>query len=121
MDCRCEADLWADGVAVHKFVRYRELIKNGAGTIPEVMAACKAADADLFVLAFVTLFVPLDLFGDKEAIVYHPSLLPLHRGASAINHTIMAGDSEAGYTIFYADDGLDTGDIVLQRSCEFTT
>ena len=44
------------------------------------MEACKAAEADLFVLAFVTLYVPLDLFGDKEAIVYHPSLLPLHRG-----------------------------------------
>ena len=105
-----------DDVPVHRFARYRELITNGAGTIPEVMEACKAAEADLFVLAFVTLYVPLDLFGDKEAIVYHPSLLPLHRGASAINHTIIAGDSECGFTIFYADDGLDTGDIVLQRS-----
>ena len=71
----------ADGVVVHKFVRYRELIKNGAGTIPEVLEACQAADADLYVLAFVTLFVPLDLFGDKEAIVYHPSLLPVPTSA----------------------------------------
>lgn len=107
-----------DGVIVHKFVRYRELIKNGGGTVPEVKAAVEAANADLHVLAFVTLFVPVDLcnFPKHGTIVYHPSLLPLHRGASAINWTIIAGDSHVGFTIFYADEGLDTGDIVLQRS-----
>ena len=44
-----------------------------------------------------------------------PSTSKLHR---AINWTIIAGDKEAGFTIFYADEGLDTGDIVLQRSVE---
>ena len=107
-----------DGVTVHKFVRYRELIKNGGATVPEVKAAVEAANADLHVLAFVTLFVPVDIcdFPTHGTIVYHPSLLPLHRGASAINWTIISGDSHAGFTIFYADEGLDTGDIVLQRS-----
>ena len=110
----------ADGVTVHKFKRYRELLKNGGGPVPEVMAAVEAANADLHVLAFVTLFVPTEMCDLPEhgTIVYHPSLLPLHRGASAINWTIIAGDKEAGFTIFYADEGLDTGDIVLQRSVE---
>ena len=30
----------------------------------------------------------------------------------------MEGDQKAGFTIFWADDGLDTGPILLQRSCD---
>ena len=50
----------------------------------EVMEAVEAANADLHVLAFVTLFVPTEMCDLPEhgTIVYHPSLLPLHRGAS---------------------------------------
>uniref|UniRef100_A0A1I7XRH3 J domain-containing protein n=1 Tax=Heterorhabditis bacteriophora TaxID=37862 RepID=A0A1I7XRH3_HETBA len=39
------------------------------------------------------------------------------RGASAINWTLIEGDEEAGLTIFWADDGLDTGPILLQKKC----
>uniref|UniRef100_A0A8C5GJM9 10-formyltetrahydrofolate dehydrogenase n=1 Tax=Gouania willdenowi TaxID=441366 RepID=A0A8C5GJM9_GOUWI len=51
------------------------------------------------------------------SIIYHPSILPLHRGASAINWTLIQGDRKAGFTVFWADDGLDTGPILLQREC----
>uniref|UniRef100_A0A8C2EKA9 Aldehyde dehydrogenase 1 family, member L1 n=1 Tax=Cyprinus carpio TaxID=7962 RepID=A0A8C2EKA9_CYPCA len=52
------------------------------------------------------------------SIIYHPSLLPRHRGASAINWTLIHGDKKGGFTIFWADDGLDTGPILLQRECD---
>ena len=52
-----------------------------------------------------------------KSICYHPSLLPRHRGASAINWTLMEGDRKGGFSIFWADDGLDTGPILLQREC----
>lgn len=52
-----------------------------------------------------------------QSICYHPSLLPRHRGASSINWTLICGDTEAGLTIFWADDGLDTGPILLQERC----
>ncbi|CAI5786160.1 mitochondrial 10-formyltetrahydrofolate dehydrogenase [Podarcis lilfordi] len=52
------------------------------------------------------------------SIIYHPSILPRHRGASAINWTLIQGDKKAGFTIFWADDGLDTGPILLQRECD---
>lgn len=52
------------------------------------------------------------------SIVYHPSLLPRHRGASAINWTLMEGDAKGGFTIFFADDGLDTGPILLMRETD---
>lgn len=40
------------------------------------------------------------------------------RGASAINWTLIEGDAEAGLSIFWADDGLDTGPILLQKKCK---
>lgn len=46
----------------------------------------------------------------------HASLLPRHRGAAPIQATIEAGDRESGITVMYVDEGLDTGDILLQRS-----
>jgi len=45
----------------------------------------------------------------------HASLLPRWRGAAPIQATIAAGDAETGITVMYMDEGLDTGDILLQR------
>lgn len=46
----------------------------------------------------------------------HASLLPRHRGAAPIQAAIAAGDTETGITVMYMDEGLDTGDILLQVS-----
>jgi len=46
----------------------------------------------------------------------HASLLPRHRGAAPIQAAIAAGDSETGITVIYMDEGLDTGDILLQKT-----
>jgi len=48
----------------------------------------------------------------------HASLLPRWRGAAPIQAVIAAGDCETGITVMYMDEGLDTGDILLQRSVE---
>jgi methionyl-tRNA formyltransferase len=48
----------------------------------------------------------------------HASLLPRWRGAAPIQATIAAGDRETGITAMYMDEGLDTGDILLQRKVE---
>jgi methionyl-tRNA formyltransferase len=45
----------------------------------------------------------------------HASLLPRWRGAAPIQAAIAAGDQETGITVMYMDEGLDTGDILLQR------
>jgi methionyl-tRNA formyltransferase len=46
----------------------------------------------------------------------HASLLPRWRGAAPIQAAIVAGDRETGITVMYMDEGLDTGDILLQRA-----
>jgi methionyl-tRNA formyltransferase len=48
----------------------------------------------------------------------HASLLPRWRGAAPIQAAIAAGDCETGITVMYMDEGLDTGDILLQRKVE---
>jgi methionyl-tRNA formyltransferase len=48
----------------------------------------------------------------------HASLLPRHRGAAPIQAAIVAGDRETGITVMYMDEGLDTGDVMLQTRIE---
>jgi methionyl-tRNA formyltransferase len=48
----------------------------------------------------------------------HASLLPRHRGAAPIQASIVAGDRESGVTVMYMDEGLDTGDVLLQSVLE---
>lgn len=48
----------------------------------------------------------------------HASLLPRHRGAAPIQASILAGDRETGISVMYMDEGLDTGDVLLQKRLE---
>src|SRR5437899_7750674 len=48
----------------------------------------------------------------------HASLLPRHRGAAPVQAAILGGDRESGITVMYMDEGLDTGDILLQSRLE---
>src|SRR4051795_6650375 len=50
----------------------------------------------------------------------HASLLPRHRGAAPIQAAIMEGDSETGISVMYMDEGLDTGDVLLQKRIEIS-
>jgi methionyl-tRNA formyltransferase len=68
-------------------------------------------------MAFVTHILPERVLTLPQlgTIQYHPSLLPRHRGRSAINWAIMQGDEMTGLTIFWVDEGIDTGPILLQK------
>ncbi|XP_032503142.1 mitochondrial 10-formyltetrahydrofolate dehydrogenase isoform X2 [Phocoena sinus] len=105
-----------NGTPVFKFPRWRVKGK----TIKEVAEAYRSVGAELNVLPFCTQFIPMDVIDSPKhgSIIYHPSILPRHRGASAINWTLIMGDKKAGFSVFWADDGLDTGPILLQRSCD---
>jgi methionyl-tRNA formyltransferase len=83
----------------------------------EVWDEFRALQPDLQVMAFVTLFVPKDFLKipTHGSIQYHPSLLPAYRGPSAINWPIVKGETETGLTIFWPNNGLDTGDVLLQK------
>jgi methionyl-tRNA formyltransferase len=88
----------------------------------EVRQQMAALNADLCVMAFVTLFVPEEVLNipTHGSIQYHPSLLPLHRGGSSINWPIIWGEKKTGLSIFWPDNGLDEGPILLQKEVDIT-
>ena len=80
----------------------------------EAFAACRLDAA--VVVAYGLLLPKAILTGPRLGCLnIHASLLPRWRGAAPIQRAIMAGDSETGITIMQMDEGLDTGDIVLQQ------
>ena len=89
---------------------------------PEVHDEMKALEPDFCVMAFVTLIVPEEFLNIPldGTVQYHPSLLPRHRGPSAINWAIIQGETRTGLSIFWPDKGLDTGPILMQKEVEIT-
>jgi len=82
--------------------------------------AMLAHHADAAVVVAYGLILPkpiLDLF-PLGCFNLHASLLPRWRGAAPIHRAILAGDHETGVMVMKMDEGLDTGDILLQRSVE---
>jgi len=50
----------------------------------------------------------------------HPTLLPERRGGAPINWCLIDGLSKSGVTLFYFDEGIDSGDIIAQQEFEIT-
>jgi len=88
----------------------------------EYLDAMRALNADLCVMAYVILFVPEEArdIPTHGSICFHPSILPKHRGPSSINWPIIGGATKSGLTFFWPDDGLDEGEILLQKHIDIT-
>ena len=101
-------------VPVFEFKRLRD---------EEAITQFKTVQPELCIMAFVTDIVPMEMINYPilGTFQYHPSLLPLHRGPSSINWPIINGESTTGLTIFWPDDGLDTGPVLMQKTVEIAT
>ena len=101
-------------VPVFEFKRLRD---------KEAITQFKTVQPELCIMAFVTDIVPMEMINYPilGTFQYHPSLLPLHRGPSSINWPIINGESTTGLTIFWPDDGLDTGPVLMQKTVEIAT
>jgi methionyl-tRNA formyltransferase len=84
---------------------------------PAALEQLRSLRPELGVMAYVSDIISLDVLHlpERGTIQYHPSLLPRHRGRSAINWAIIQGDRMTGVTIFWPDEGIDTGPVLLQR------
>ncbi len=80
----------------------------------------KDLNPDIMVVAAYGLLLPKAVLSIPRlgCINIHASLLPRWRGAAPIQHAIIAGDNTTGITIMQMNEGLDTGDILLQTHCE---
>jgi len=87
---------------------------------PESLELMQSFDADVCIMAYVLLFVPEPVLNAPRlgSFQYHPSLLPMHRGPSSINWPIAMGATRTGLTIFWPDEGLDEGPVLMQKECD---
>jgi methionyl-tRNA formyltransferase len=82
----------------------------------------RGCDPDVLVVMAYGQILPGSLLAVPKAacINLHASLLPKWRGAAPIQGAIAAGDNQTGLTVMYVDEGLDTGDILLQEPIEIS-
>jgi phosphoribosylglycinamide formyltransferase 1 len=83
----------------------------------ETAARLQAAGVELVCLAGFLRLVkrPLLAAFPKRIINIHPSLLPAYPGLESWKQALVAGENEAGCTIHFVDEGMDTGPIILQE------
>ena len=85
----------------------------------ENIEVLRGFDADVMVVAAYGLLLPPEVLSLPRygCLNIHASLLPRWRGAAPIQRAILAGDTESGITIMQMDAGLDTGAMLLKKSC----
>ena len=101
------------------------LVPNGTKLMQPVslkdegfLTELKELEADMFiVVAFRMLPEVVWAMPKLGTFNLHGSLLPLYRGAAPINWAIIKGEKESGVTTFLIDKEIDTGNILMQRSC----
>ncbi len=88
----------------------------------EILETIKALNPDAIVVAAYGRILPKELIGIPKygCLNIHASLLPRWRGAAPMQHAILAGDEKTGITIMQMDEGLDTGDMILQSEIPLT-
>jgi len=84
---------------------------------PEAVERVRAVAAELIVVVAYGQIIPRSMLSipPRGVVNVHASLLPRHRGASPVAHTILAGDRETGVTIMKMDEQLDHGPILAAR------
>jgi len=79
-------------------------------------------DCDLFVsMSFNQIFGKRIINLPKlRTINCHAGKLPFYRGRNILNWALINDEKELGITVHYVDEGIDTGDIILQRTFPIT-
>jgi methionyl-tRNA formyltransferase len=87
---------------------------------PDAVAEIRALAPDVIVVMAYGQILPRAVLEIPRiaCLNLHASLLPRHRGAAPIQAAIVAGDHETGITVMYMDEGLDTGDVLLEKRIE---
>ena len=89
----------------------------------EIQQQLATYQADVMVVAAYGLILPQAVLDGPRfgCLNIHASLLPRWRGAAPIQRAILAGDEQTGITIMQMDAGLDTGNMLLEKSCLITS
>lgn len=103
---------------VKTFAKSADLPVLQPGTLgdPWFIETLKKLRPELFVVVAFRILPPavftIPSFG---SINLHASLLPKYRGAAPINWAVISGERETGLSTFFLEEGVDTGDLILQK------
>jgi methionyl-tRNA formyltransferase len=99
------------GVALHQPEKVKE---------SSFLETMKALTPDLFVVVAFGQILPKPLLEIPKfgAVNVHGSLLPMYRGAAPIAWAILRGEKKTGITTMLMDEGMDTGDILMQAELQ---
>jgi methionyl-tRNA formyltransferase len=83
----------------------------------EIQKEFQNFQADIAIVVAYGLILPKEILNGTKfgCINIHPSKLPKWRGAAPIQHTIMSGEKETAIDIIKMDEGIDSGDIILEE------
>ncbi len=86
----------------------------------EITQKIKNCNADVGVVVSFGKIIPKNVFSLPKYGCFniHFSLLPKYRGASPVQQALIDGAIKTGVTAFYIEEGLDTGDILLQKETD---
>jgi methionyl-tRNA formyltransferase len=84
---------------------------------PEFLEIFHGLAPDMVVLVAFGQILPKDIIDSPPlgCINVHPSLLPKYRGAAPMNWALIRGETKTGVTIMRMDEGVDSGDILIQK------
>ena len=101
---------------VDTFVVNPERFASGELWAETLLANVQHHQPDLVVLAGFMKVLPANFVSALKGklINIHPSLLPEFKGAHAVRDALAAGVTKTGVTIHYVDEGVDTGEIIIQ-------
>jgi len=90
---------------------------------PDIAQKLKDFHPDIFIVAAYGKIIPANILSIPQlgALNIHPSLLPLYRGPTPIEHAIANGDSQTGVSIILLDEEMDHGPIVARESAPIET
>lgn len=96
------------GLAVHQPEKVRA---------PEFLKIFRGLAPDMVVVVAFGQILPKDMIEGPPlgCINVHPSLLPKYRGAAPMNWALIRGEAKTGITIMRMDEGVDSGDILIQE------
>lgn len=108
----------ADLVLIEYATAYKiDLLKHPNINSPEFLDKLRGYHCDLFVsMSFNQIFRSKIIEMPRlKTINCHAGKLPFYRGRNILNWALINDEREFGITVHYMDEGIDTGDIILQR------
>jgi methionyl-tRNA formyltransferase len=87
---------------------------------PQVVASIRNSDPDYLLVIGWSQIVKAELLEIPRygAVGFHPALLPENRGRAALPWVILRDLPQTGATLFHMDEGMDSGDIIIQRAID---